>query len=56
MIFEGEFDKELFACINENAKGHSKHCARSAIRHLECAWVLKDIDPEMAVFRAITAE
>jgi hypothetical protein len=56
MIFEAEFDKELFACISNNAKGHSKHCARNAIHHLERAWSLKEIDPEMAVFRAITAE
>lgn len=56
MIFEDELDKALFACINENAKGHSKHCARNAIHHLERAWKLKEIDPEMAVFRAITAE
>lgn len=56
MIFEDEFDKALFACINDNAKGHSKHCARNAIRHLERAWNLRAIDPEMAVFRAITAE
>lgn len=56
MIFENEFDEELFACINDNAKGHSKHCARNAIHHLERAWKLREIDPEMAVFRAITAE
>lgn len=56
MIFENDFDKELFACINENAKGYSKHCARNAIRHLERAWRIREIDPEMAAFRAITAE
>src|SRR3989344_5569107 len=56
MIFEAEFDKELFACINNNAKGHSKHCVRNAIHHLERAWNIREIDPEMAVFRAITAE
>lgn len=56
MIFENEFDRELANCINESAKGHSRNCARSAIRHIEMAWTIKDIDPEMAVFRAITAE
>jgi hypothetical protein len=56
MIFENEFDRELANCINESAKGHSRNCVRSAIRHIEMAWKIKDIDPEMAVFRAITAE
>lgn len=56
MIFENEFDRELANCINETAKGYSRNCARSAIRHLEMAWKIKDIDPEMSVFRAITAE
>lgn len=56
MIFENEFDRELANCINETAKGHSRNCARSAIRHIEMAWKIKEVDPEMAVFRAITAE
>ena len=33
-----------------------KHCARSAIRHLQKAWKLLDLDPEIAIFRSITAE
>lgn len=33
-----------------------KHCARSAFRHLRKAALLANIDPEMAAFRAITAE
>ncbi len=33
-----------------------KHCARSAIRHIEKAWEIKEIDREMAGFRAITGE
>ena len=56
MIFENEFDRELANCINESATGHSRNCARSAIRHIEMAWKIKEVDPEMAVFRAITAE
>ncbi len=56
MIFEDEFDRELANCINDSAKGYSKQCARSAIHHLELAWKIKDIDPEMAIFRAITSE
>lgn len=33
-----------------------KHCARSAIHHIEKAWEIKDIDREMAGFRALTGE
>lgn len=33
-----------------------KQCARSAIRHIQKAWKLLSLDPEMAVFRSITAE
>ena len=56
MIFEQEFDRELANCINDSAKGYAKQCARSANHHLELAWKIKDLDPEMAIFRAITAE
>ena len=56
MNFEHEFDRELANCINDNAKGYAKQCARSAIHHLELAYKIKDIDPEMAVFRSVTAE
>lgn len=37
-------------------KGHSRHSARSAIFHLGRAWSIKELDPEMAAFRCITAE
>ncbi len=33
-----------------------KHAARSAMRHVERAFAVKEIDPEGAVFHAITAE
>lgn len=56
MIFKIDFDRELIECIIKNANGHSKHCARNAIYHLERAWDLREIDPEMSVFRAITAK
>lgn len=36
--------------------GRPRHCGRNAFRCLRRAWVLRSIDPEMAVFRAITAE
>lgn len=56
VIFEEEFDRDLANCIIQNAKGFSRHCIRSAIRHLEKAWEIREIDSEMSVFRAITAE
>jgi hypothetical protein len=34
----------------------AKHAARSALRHIDTAVAIRDIDPEMAAFRAITAE
>jgi len=33
-----------------------KHAARSAMAHIERAWTIRKIDPEMAAFRAITGE
>ncbi len=33
-----------------------KHCARNAIRHIEKAWEIRELDREMAAFRAITGE
>lgn len=56
MIFENDFDKHIFECIVRNAKGHSRNCARNSVHHIERSFRLKEIDPEMAVFRAITAE
>jgi hypothetical protein len=32
------------------------HCARSAIKHIKKAWDIREIDKEMACFRAITGE
>lgn len=40
----------------EDCKGAVKHCAKNAIHHLEKAWVIANIDVEMAIFRGITAE
>lgn len=49
-----KIDKEVINIINDSSKGLTKNCARNAILHLEKSWKIKDIDPEMAVFRAIT--
>jgi len=51
-----ELDREVVQIINDSAKGFTKSCARNAIHQLEKSWKIKDIDPEMAVFCAITAE
>jgi hypothetical protein len=32
-----------------------KHCARSAISHIQSAWAIRKIDLEMAAFRSLTA-
>ena len=34
----------------------AKHSARSAIRHIQKAWLIRELDREMAVFHAITGE
>jgi hypothetical protein len=49
------FEKDLEELVLKTP-APGKHCARNAIRHIECAWALAELDPEMAAFRAITAE
>lgn len=49
-------DKKIFQFICDQAKGLSRNCARNSIHHLEKAFEIQAIDPEMSVFRAITAE
>lgn len=39
-----------------NLKGRPRHCAVHAFRGLKRAWLIAPIDPEMAYFRALTAE
>jgi len=55
-IFTEKIDQEVFECIGVTAKGYGRNCARNAISHLEAAREIKKIDPEMAIFRSITAE
>lgn len=50
------FDRQVINWINETSKGHSKECILSAVNHLKKAFELKSIDPEIAIFRCITAE
>lgn len=49
------FEQKTIDAI-EDCKGAIKHCAENSIAHLQKAWVIKDIDKEMSVFRGITAE
>ena len=51
-----KFDQKLLDSIKKKAKGQSKNCLFNAIHHLEMSYKIKDIDPEMACFRCITAE
>jgi hypothetical protein len=55
MIELTEIQKEIKELILDTPPP-GKHCARSAIRHIEKAWEIKDIDREMSGFRAITGE
>lgn len=49
------FQKTTIEALDD-CSGSVKHCAKNAILHLEKAWKIRGIDPEMAVFRGITAE
>lgn len=51
-----EFDKKCVELLNDIDNCHSKNAFLSALRHLDKAEVLSDLDPGMCVFRAITAE
>lgn len=46
--------KDLIASLILKAHVPERHAARNALAHIEKAWILKDIDPAMAAFRAIT--
>lgn len=48
-------DSAVVECLNY-ATGRVKQCAKHSIHHLERSWEIKDVDPEMAAFRSITAE
>lgn len=50
------FQNKCIALMNAAPRTHATHCFRSALYHLERAELLREIDPAMAIFRAITAE
>lgn len=50
-----ELDQGVLECLDA-LEGRCKQCAKSALTHLEKAERIVDIDSEMTVFRAITAE
>ena len=49
--FQEEIEKLVLS-----TKPRGKHSARNAIRHIKRAWKLREIEPEIAVFCAITGE
>jgi len=49
-----EFQK-LIAEFIQHRPPPGKHCARNAIRHIQTAWTIRLVDPEMSVFRCLTA-
>lgn len=50
-----EFEERCIKLVNDT-DSRGKHCLRNAINHINRAWALRQIDANMAVFRAITAE
>lgn len=49
------FEKTAIEALDD-CKGNVKHCSKNALQHLEKAWLIREIDLEMCVFRGITAE
>jgi len=47
--------KDLIGSLILKTHIPDRHPARNALTHIEKAWILKDIDPGMSAFRAITA-
>ncbi len=56
MKFEDSIDNLIYERIKKQLKGRSLHCARNAVHCLEKASEIAEIDPEMAIFRSLTAE
>ncbi len=52
---QSAFDQRLVDMLFTTARP-GQYAARNAVRHLDNAERIADIDPEMAAFRAITAE
>ncbi len=46
--------KDLIASLILKTHIPERHAARNALAHIEKAWIIRDIDPAMSVFRAIT--
>lgn len=52
-----KFQERCIQLVNESATTcRGRHSLRCAVNHLKKGWQLRKDDPEMAVFRAITAE
>jgi hypothetical protein len=55
VFVESEFDQHLVDMLLTTA-APGQYAARNAVRHLDKAGEIAEIDPMMAAFRAITAE
>lgn len=51
-----DFDRCLVDELLPNAPSPGKWSAMNAVRHANRAWKLREVDPQMATFRAITGE
>ena len=49
-------EQKILALLDAEPPSHYKNCFRSALNHLSKAFLISATDPEMAIFRAITAE
>jgi len=54
-FIQSDFDRSLVQMVKASAP-RGQYSARSAIRHIDKAAAIAELDPEMAAFRAITAE
>jgi len=54
-FIESEYDAKVVAMLRDTA-APGQYAARNAVRHIDQAYLLVDVDPPMAAFRAITAE
>jgi hypothetical protein len=55
MFAETEFDRSLVEMLESTALP-GRPAAKNAVRHIDKAYALAELDPDMAAFRAITAE
>lgn len=50
------FEERVIRWVLRNTSADRHWCAVSAVRHLNKAWKIRDVDPDMAGFRAMTGQ